>query len=102
MTADNPRRLGLLQAIAKQLANNYEAVTDCYDALELLTGEDLSGNSVSDLLGLAVQHLGHGALADIWRAAFDVGLINEAALQQWIIYEGVTDATTGSGPGTEH
>lgn len=94
----------LLQPVARELANDYEAVVDVYKALELVTGEDLSGHSVSDLLTVAIDNLGHGKLVDIWRAAFATGLIDEDALQQWIVYEELTDgsASIRRPAGTEH
>lgn len=81
----------LLQPLARDLANDYEAVVDCYRALELITGEDLSGHSVNDLLKVAIDNLGPGRLVDIWRVAFDIGLLDEEALQRWVVYEELTD-----------
>lgn len=96
----------LLQPLARDLANDYETVVDCYRALELITGEDLSGHSVNDLLKVAIDNLGPGRLVDIWRVAFDIGLLDEEALQRWVVYEELTDdGSTTDGrrtTGSEH
>ena len=86
-----PQRVGLLQAIAGEIANDRDFARDWYAALELLAGEDLSSRSVADLLALSVDHLSNGRMGDVWGTAFRVGLIDDAALQHWILYEGLTN-----------
>lgn len=88
------RRLGLLQQIARTIAEEPQLASDFYDALELLAGEDISGYSAVDLLEMAVGYLGRGGVADIWEVAFRLRLLNENQVQRWIIYGGLTDGSS--------
>lgn len=93
--AQLPQRVGLLQTIAGEIANDVDFARDWYAALGLLVGEDLGNRSVADLLALSVEHLGNGRLGDVWGTAYQIGLIDDEALQHWVLYEGLTnDATT--------
>jgi hypothetical protein len=76
-----PQRVGLLQSIAHDIAQDPEFAGDWYTALELLTGDDLSARSVADLLALSVTHLSpragtssNGRLGDVWSTAFRIGM----------------------------
>jgi hypothetical protein len=84
------QRLPLIQSLARDIANDAELAQDWYTALSLLSGDDLEGKSVADLLKLSVAVLSE-SLGDVWGAAFEIGLINEDALKKWVIWNGLTD-----------
>lgn len=86
-----PQRVGLLQSIARDIAGDPDLARDWYAALELLSGEDLSSRSVADLLVLSVGLSSNGRLGDVWRVAFDIGLLDEALIQRWVMWEGLTN-----------
>lgn len=73
------------------IADDQELLGDWYKAVCLLAGEDLSAKSVFELLDLAVELLKPGGVADIWRVAYDLGLLEESHVQEWIMYESVID-----------
>jgi hypothetical protein len=85
-----PQRIGLLQSIARDIAADPDLAKDWYTALELLSGEDLSNRSVADLLALSVELSSNGRLGDVWRVAFDIGLLDEGLIQRWVMWEGLT------------
>ena len=85
-----PERVGLLQSIARDIAGDPDLARDWYAALELLSGEDLSSRSVADLLALSVEVASNGRLGDVWRAAFDIGLLDEEMIQRWVMWQGLT------------
>jgi len=87
-----PQRVGLLQGIARKIAEDGELVQDWYHALELLSGEDLSSRSVADLMELSVELLSVDNLGDVWRTAYQIGLVDERMLQQWIMVDGIRGA----------
>ncbi len=80
-----PQRVGLIQRIARDIAENVEIAQDWYHALELLSGEDLSTRSVVDLMELSVKLLAVEKLGDVWSTAYQIGLIDEKMMQQWIV-----------------
>jgi hypothetical protein len=84
-----PGRVGLLQSIARDIAGDPDLARDWYTALELLSGEDLSSRSVADLLALSVEVSSNGRLGDIWRTAFEIGLLDEDMIQRWVMWEGL-------------
>lgn len=90
--AQLPQRIGLLQQLAREIAEDAELARDWFQALELLTDEDLSSRSVADLLQLAVAQLTSEQLGDVWSAAFSIGLLDEESLQPWLLFEGITNA----------
>lgn len=85
-----PQRVGLLQETARKIAGSGELAADWYEALELLRGEDLSARSVADLLLLSIEHLSGPALGDVWSAAYQIGLLDDTALAQWVLYDGLS------------
>ena len=83
-------RVGLIQSLAREIAGEGEFARDWYTALELLTGEDLSTRSVADLLELSVEQLSNGRLGEVWQVAYKIGLLDEALMGQWLLWEGLT------------
>jgi hypothetical protein len=77
--------------MAVELADDEELLGDWYKAVCLLAGEDLSAKSLFELLDLSVELLGPEGVADIWRVAYDLKLLEEKHVQQWILYEGIVD-----------
>ncbi len=96
MPADVPQRIGLLQGIARDIANDPEFAVDWYEAMELLAGEDISNLNVAELLLLSIDLLQHESIGDVWRAAFSIGLLRERSVQHWVILEGVSDGWSSS------
>lgn len=90
-----PQRIGLLQSIACDIANSADFAKDWYEALTLLSGEDLSNTSVAQLLSKSVELLSNDRVGDIWRVAFDIGLLDESLIQKWVVFEGLTRNDNG-------
>ena len=88
--ADVPQRLGLIQETMRTVVGEHELAKDVYAAMTLLAGEDLSAKSLADLMLLAPELLGNGALGDIWGAAYQIGLIDEIVLREWVLYDSLT------------
>lgn len=84
---DNVARVGLLEGMAKRIAYNRDLVLDFYEAMELLAGRDLSGESVADLILLSKDLLEGPAIGEIGKAAHRLGLIDEDLLAQWVLYD---------------
>lgn len=84
------QRIGLLESLARDIANDGEFARDWYRALELLTGQDLSTRSVADLLRLSTSEFSSTSIGIIWRVASEIGLIDEDIIGQWVIFEGLT------------
>lgn len=98
--ASTPQRVFVLKEIATEIANHFDVASDFYRALELLTGEDLSTRSVADLLIAGHAALTEGRMADLWSTAYKLGVIEEDAVQRWLLFEGLandngTDALAG-------
>lgn len=88
-----PRRIGLLERVARGIAEDPELAQDWYSALELLSGEDLSARSVAELMELSVELLSVENLGDVWRIAYQIGLIDEDMLKQWVMLEELRNAS---------
>jgi len=85
-----PQRVGLIQETARMIGTNGELARDWYMALQLLSGQDLSTKSVADLITMTPKVVRNPALGDVWRAAFDLGLINEDLAKHWVFFQAVT------------
>ncbi len=88
--AEVPQRLGLIQETMRAVAGDPEFAQDVYMAMCLLAGEDLSAKSLADLMLLAPDLLGNGALGDVWGAAYQIGLIDESVLRKWVLFDSLT------------
>ncbi len=85
--AEIPQRMGLIQETARTIALDKDLARDWYMALQLLTGQDLSTKSAADLIKMTPEVMASEALGDVWRAAFDLGLIDEDLAKHWVFFQ---------------
>ena len=90
--AETPQRIGLIQETARMIGTDEDLARDWYMALQLLTGQDLSTKSVADLIAMTPDVAGSAALGDVWRAAFDLGLIDEDLAKHWVFFQALAES----------